>query len=100
MMTNSSPARRSRGSTASSLSFTARRLRAEQAHPAQLRKLALMGVKHEVALVAEGRLENRALALAQRDGVGVVARFGTRARPVAVEEHPVQVGTVNQVELG
>ena len=55
-------------------------LRPEQAHPPELGELALVRVEHEIARIAERRLENRALALAQHHRVGVLARLAARAR--------------------
>src|SRR5687768_15672951 len=72
----------------------------EQPHPSELGKLALMRVKHEVARVAERRLENRPLTLTEHDRVGSLAGRDGGARAVHVEEHAVEVETVDQVELG
>src|SRR5687768_17572490 len=71
--------------------LTARLLSFEEAHPPQLRELTLMRVKHEVAGIAKGRLENRSFALAQRDRIGMVAGFGACARTIGVEEHSVEM---------
>src|SRR5262245_35064374 len=88
----SRPARRTSGSTASSQDargsggaetdgpamawgcvsgVTPPLLRTEQSHPSELRELGLVGVEHEVAGISERRLEDRALALAEHQRVGV-----------------------------
>src|SRR5688500_5674359 len=46
---------------------TARSHGLKQPHPAQLGELALMRVEHELARIAEPRLEDRALPLTQHD---------------------------------
>src|ERR671910_1437829 len=43
--------------------ITARPRGFEEAHPPELRELALMGVEHELAGIPEAGLDNRALAL-------------------------------------
>src|SRR5215207_6799451 len=80
--------------------ITAWSARFEKAHPAKLGELALVGVEHELARIPEPRLDDRALALAQHQGVGGLGRRQRRAGAVGVEEHPVQVDAVDQVELG
>src|SRR4029079_5981555 len=82
------------------LRVTSRSFRAEHPHPSELGELALMGVEHEPARIAEPRLENRPLPLAQHDGVGRLAPRQRGARAEDVEEHPVQVQAVDQIELG
>src|SRR5919106_369353 len=67
----------------------------EQAHPPEFRELALMGVEHELAGIAEARLENRALPLTQHHGVGHLGGALGGTRPEHVEEHPVQVKAVD-----
>src|SRR5687767_6496028 len=74
--------------------------RLEETHPAQLRELALMGVEHELPRIAEGGLEDGALALTEHERVGLFARVQRRARAIGIEEHPVKVNAVDQVELG
>ena len=44
-----------------------RGLRPEQAHPPELRELALVRVEHEIARIAERRVENRALVIVTHD---------------------------------
>src|SRR6266850_4396385 len=72
----------------------------EEAHPPELRELALMGVEHEVTGVAERRFDDRPLTLTEHYGVGLLRRRQRRASPEDVEEHPVQVQAVDQIELG
>src|SRR5688572_19510875 len=74
--------------------------RLEHAHPAELGELALVGVEHETTGVAESGLEDRALALAQHEGVGDLGALRQRAGAVHGEEHAVQVEAVHRVELG
>ena len=60
-----------------------------------------MGVEHEVPWIAEPRLDDRALALAEHQRVGDLARREREVlRPEHVEEHPVKVQAVDQIELG
>src|SRR5512134_3220120 len=80
--------------------LTAGTLRTEKPHPPQLGELALVRMEHEVALIPEARLENRPLPLAQHQRVRVIDRAGTRARAVRVEEHPVKMEAVDQIEFG
>src|SRR5687767_2406375 len=62
----------------------------EEAHPPKLGEFALMRVKHEVAGIAERRLEDRAFPLAQGDRVGMIRGRSTRACAIGIEEHSVQ----------
>src|SRR5687767_4585627 len=72
----------------------------EEAHPSQLRELTLMSVEHEFPRIAETRLEDGALSLAEHQRVGRFARRQRRPGTIGVEEHAVQVEAVDQVELG
>src|SRR5690606_12198163 len=72
----------------------------QDAHPAQLRELALVRVEHERPRVIVRELEHRALALAEHDGVRPLVAFQVRPRPVQPEEVPVQVERVDEVEFG
>ena len=71
----------------------------EEAHPAELRELAHVGVEHVLAGVREAQLEDAALALALDHRVGEVARLELRAGRVVVEEVGVDVERVQEVEL-
>src|SRR5829696_2200355 len=65
----------------------------EQAHPPELGKLALVRVEHEVARIAERRIQDCALTLTEHDRVGDFRR-ARGAGAARVEEHPVQVQAV------
>src|SRR5688500_14410213 len=101
-MNATSAAIRSTGTSAKRRLLTAATLRArfdrpEQAHPPQLGELALVRVEHELARVAERRLEDRALPLAEHQGVGFLRRRQRRAGLEHVEEHAVKVEAVDQI---
>src|SRR5687767_1540673 len=76
------------GAATAGLGITTR-LRFEQAHPSQFRELALVGVEHELARVAEACLENRALPLAHHHDIGALGRGERGAGAEDVEEHAV-----------
>src|SRR6188472_1911640 len=73
--------------------------RFEKPHPAQLGKLALVSVEHELAGIAESCLEDRALALAEHDRVCRLRARHARAGAIEIEEHAVQMQAVDQIEL-
>src|SRR5688500_989973 len=70
----------------------------EEAHPTELRELALVRVEHEDAGVVELDLHDPALALAEHHRVRVLEVVGRAGRVVA-EELAVQVQGVDEVEL-
>src|SRR5678815_2591767 len=74
--------------------------RPEQPHPAEFRELGLVRVEHEVAGIPERGFENRAFALTQHQRVGRLAWRERRAGAEHVEEHPVKVQAVQEIELG
>src|SRR5690606_32424398 len=71
----------------------------QDAHPAELRELALVRVEHERPRMMVRELEHRALALAEHDGVRPLVALQVRPRPVQPEEVPVQMERVDEVEL-
>ena len=74
-------------------------LHLEEALPAELGELGLVGVEHELPGVREAPLEDPALALAEHHGVGELGRLPRRARREVVEEVAVQVERVDEVVL-
>src|SRR5690606_37634445 len=71
----------------------------QDAHPAELRELALVRVEHELPRVVVRELEHRALPLAEHDGVRPLVALQVRPRPIQPEEVPVQMERVDEVEL-
>src|SRR5215210_3939666 len=77
----------------------------EQAHPAELRELADMGVEHELAGETVAELQDPALPLTEDLRVGELGGFDLhasgvpRARRVVMEEIGVRVEAVYKVEL-
>src|SRR5215211_1403461 len=77
----------------------------EQTHPAKLRELADMGMKHELAGETVAELQDPALPLAEDlrvcelGGFDLPARGVPRARRVILEEVGVRVEAVYEVEL-
>src|ERR687897_1601969 len=80
-------------------------LHLEQAHPAELRELADMGVEHELAGETVAELQEPTLPLAEDlrvrelGGFDLPARRVPRARRVILEEVGVRVEAVYEVEL-
>src|SRR4051812_16878961 len=71
----------------------------EEALPAELRELGLVGVEHEAAGPRKAELGDSALALALHDGVRVLRRLERRARREVAEEVPVDVEGVQEAVL-
>src|SRR5919109_3359129 len=71
----------------------------EEAHPAELGELGLVGVEHEHAGVREVDLDDAPLSLSERDGVRELEPVAGAGRVVA-EEIAVQVERVDEIELG
>src|SRR3954471_7025524 len=69
----------------------------EEALPAELGELGLVGVEHEAARPRKAQLGDPALALALHDGVRVLRRLPRRAGREVVEEVPVDVEGVQEV---
>src|SRR3990170_7000711 len=71
----------------------------EEAHPAEIGELGLVGVEHEHAAVREAHLEDPALALDHADRVGEVGGLKSCPGREELKEVAVQVKRVDRVEL-
>src|SRR5215207_11498410 len=71
----------------------------EEAHPAEIGELGLVGVEHEHAAVREAHLEDAALALDHANRVGEVGGLKSRPGREELEEVAVQMEGVDRVEL-